>query len=93
MLVSAYKAGDTALAEKISSSVKKDVKQQLDYIAGLDDNKQGPLQNDVDDLKRLQMFMQQIEMQFKNPQLIPADNTAPIKTQGVTPAKPDSPKK
>ncbi len=87
MLVASYKAGDTTLAEKITRSLKKDLDQQLQYMGGLDENKQNALQNDVEDVRRLQMFVQQIEMQFKNPQVIPTDNPASINAQGVTPAK------
>jgi hypothetical protein len=95
MLIACYKAGDTALADKITKSVSKDLDQQLKYINGLDENKQAGLLYDAEEVKRLQMFMVQIEMQLKNPAPVPpvGDKPAVINAQGVTPAKADSPKK
>ena len=95
MLIACYKAGDTVLADKITKSVSKDLDQQLKYINGLDENKQAGLQYDAEEVKRLQMFIVQIEMQLKNPAPLPpvSDNPAVINAQGVTPAKADSPKK
>lgn len=95
MLIACYKAGDTALADKITKSVSKDLDQQLKYINGLDENKQAGLLYDAEEVKRLQMFIVQIEMQLKNPAPIqPAgDKPAVINAQGVAPAKKDSPNK
>lgn len=95
MLIACYKAGDTALADKITKSVSKDLDQQLKYISGLDENKQAGLLYDAEEVKRLQMFIVQIEMQLKNPAPVqPAgDKPAVINAQGVAPAKADSPKK
>ena len=95
MLIACYKSGDTTLANKITKSVRKDLDQQLAYISGLDESKQSGLQYDAEEVKRLQMFIAQIEMQLKNPTPVQpmGDNGPVIKTQGVAPAKADSPKK
>jgi Protein of unknown function (DUF2723) len=87
MLIAAYKAGDSVLANKINKSVKKDLEQQITYMGSLDDNKQEAMQYEAEDVKRLLMGIQQIEMQFKNPAPIPlTDNPAAIKAQPVAPA-------
>jgi hypothetical protein len=87
MLIAAYKAGDSVLANKITKSVKKDLEQQMTYIGSLDDNKQEAMQYEAEDVKRLLMGIQQIEMQFKNPAPAPlTDNPAAIKAQPVAPA-------
>ncbi len=87
MLIAAYKAGDSVLANKITKSVKKDLEQQMAYMANLDDNKQEAMQYEAEDIKRLLMGIQQIEMQFKNPAAAPlSDKPAAIKAQPVAPA-------
>jgi hypothetical protein len=69
MLIAAYKAGDTALADKITKSVKKDLDQSMNYLTTLSDSKQEGMQTEIQDVQRLQMGIQQIEMQFKNPRV------------------------
>jgi len=71
MLIAAYKAGDTALADKISKSVKKDLDQQMNYLTNLSDSKQEGMQTEIQDVQRLLMGMQQIDMQFKNQRQAP----------------------
>lgn len=93
MLIAAYKAGDTILADKINRSVKKDLDQQMNYITNLDDTKQEAMQFEMQDVQRLLMGMQQIEMQFKNQKVIPTETPAQINVQPVAPLKADSPKK
>ncbi len=68
MLMAAYKAGDSALAQKITKSVRKDLDQQMKYMNSLDDNKQGMIMDyDGKDVPRLLQYLQQLEMQYKNP--------------------------
>jgi Protein of unknown function (DUF2723) len=87
MLIAAYKAGDSVLANKITRSVKKDLEQQMAYMGNLDDNKQEAMQYEAEDVKRLLMGIDQIEKQFKNPMPLPiTDNPAAIKAQPVAPA-------
>ena len=95
MLIAAYKAGDTVLAEKITRSVRKDLEQQMNYMSSLDDAKQSVLMGyDGSDVQRLLMGLQQIEMQFKTPKAVPTEIPAPINNQPVAPPKAaDSPKK
>ncbi|MFN8251775.1 MAG: DUF2723 domain-containing protein [Ferruginibacter sp.] len=94
MLMAAYKAGDTVLADKITKSVKKDLEQQMNYMSHLDDNKQSMIMAyDGSDVQRLLMYLQQLEMQYKNPlPAVPAEtpgqgkiNTAPVTTPQTTP--------
>jgi hypothetical protein len=87
MLIAAYKAGDTTLADKITKSVKKDLEQQMTYLNGLDDNKQDAMQIETQAVQRLLMGMQQIEMQFKTPRIIPTEAAPKINVQPVVPAK------
>jgi hypothetical protein len=68
MLIAAYKAGDTVLADKIAKSVKKDLEQQASYMNSLNEERQSALMGyDGADVQQLLMGMQQIEMQYKNP--------------------------
>ena len=95
MLYAAYKAGDDSLANKISKSLKKDLDQQMAYLTGLPDSKQEAMQQEVPGVQRLQMQLQQLEMQFKGPKVTPVTEgpTPTIKTAPASPAKTDSPEK
>ena len=95
MLIAAYKAGDTTLAEKISKSVKKDLQQQLTYMEQLDDAKQSAIMNyDGMDVQRLLQYIQQLEMQFKNPVVPPTETPVSIKSGPIPSSKAaDTPKK
>lgn len=88
MLMAAYKAGDTVLAEKIHKSVKKDLDDQINYMSRLDDTKQSIIMSyDGSDVQRLQMYLQQLEQQYKNPVLAPPAETpgqGAIQTAPVT---------
>ncbi len=88
MLIAAYKAGDTTLADKIKKSVKKDLDQQQEYMSKLSDSKQEIMQYDIQDVQRLLQGLQQIEAQFKNP-ILPTQIEAPgkVQTQSVAPVK------
>jgi hypothetical protein len=93
MIMASYKAGDTALADKITKSVKKDLEQQLEYISKLDDRKQESMQYEAEEAKRLLMGIQQIEMQFKAQKIALPENPGTIISPPVTPAKAaDTPK-
>jgi Protein of unknown function (DUF2723) len=87
MLIACYKAGDSALAKKISGSVKKDLEQQMTYLTNLPDSKQENMQQEIQSVQRLLMGMEQLKQQFENPAPIPMENIPPVKTQPVTPAK------
>jgi hypothetical protein len=71
MLEAAYKAGDTALAEKITKSVKKDIEQQLAYLDELPDSKKEVMSGEVEPLQRFLMYIQQLEGRYKNPKIAP----------------------
>jgi hypothetical protein len=69
MMISAYKAGDTTLGDKIAGKVKKDLEQQRDYVAQLNDERQGFLLSyDSKDLQNLINAIPQLQMQYKDPQ-------------------------
>ncbi|MFM2326758.1 MAG: hypothetical protein RIR31_960, partial [Bacteroidota bacterium] len=87
MLIASYKAGDSALVGKITKSVKKDLDQQMNYLTSLSDSKQEAMQVEAQDVQRMLMYLQQIEMQFKNPMAIPAETAPKINAQPVVPAK------
>ena len=82
MLIAAYKAGDSALAQKIYSSLKKDLDQQHDYLDALPDSKRDVMQSEVAGVERLRQGLPQIKKEFENPQLKmmpPTDAPPPIK--------------
>jgi hypothetical protein len=87
MLIASYKAGDSALVGKITKSVKKDLDQQMNYLTSLSDSKQEAMQVEAQDVQRMLMYLQQIEMQFKTPTVIPAETAPKINAQPVVPAK------
>ena len=87
MLIAAYKAGDTALAKKISTAVKKDLEQQMTYLTNLPDSKQDAMQYEMQGVQRLLMGMEQLKNQFETPQIMPAETAPTIKTNPVTPGK------
>ncbi len=66
-LEACYKAGDTALAEKVSRSVKKDLEQQVNYYANLNENKQEYFRSDSEQAANFLRGIQQIEAMYKNP--------------------------
>ena len=90
-LIAAYKAGDAALAQKVTTSVKKDMEQQAEYYESLSEDRRDALKSEEDRNNMLLRGLGQIEQQFKNP--VPVTETPPtIKTQGVTPARTDTAK-
>ena len=103
MLQAAYLADDSTLAAKIGKSVKKDMEQQLNYYASLDEDKlsvfdyldqSGRKRGDKNDVERFLMQVQTLEQQFKNPKLPVTEAPVSINNQPVAPPKKtDSPKK
>ena len=94
-LEACYKAGDTALAEKVSKSLKKDLEQQVNYYANLDDKKLEMLRSDSEQATNLLRGIQQMENAYKNPLPKSAEIPGSINNVPVAPAvkKLDSPKK
>ena len=91
-LYAAYKAGDTALADKVSRSLKKDMEQQVAYYQSLDDSKRELLSFEEERNQNLLKGLMGLEQQFKNPRPNIENNTPITTTPVTTPAK-DSPKK
>lgn len=86
MLIAAFKAEDSVLANKIKKSVKKDLEQQVSYLNSLPERMQEQMSGELDDVKRLLMGMQQVEQQFNKAALPNAlENLGQIKN---TPAIP-----
>ncbi|UEG49873.1 DUF2723 domain-containing protein [Ferruginibacter lapsinanis] len=78
-LEAAYKAGDFALADKVSKSVKKDLEQQVNFFTNLSDDKQDAIRSDSDQAASFLRAMQQIEMQYKTPPPAQAADSGKIK--------------
>ena len=91
-LYAAYKAGDTALADKVTRSLKKDMEQQVAYYQSLDDSKRELLSYEEERNQNLLKGLMSLEQQFKNPQRV-MENSTPITTTPVTTPAKDSPKK
>jgi len=86
MLIAAFKAEDSVLANKIKKSVKKDLEQQVSYLNSLPERMQEQMSGELEDVKRLLMGMQQVEQQFNKAALPTAlENPGQIKN---TPAMP-----
>jgi hypothetical protein len=94
-LEACYKAGDTALAQKVSRSVKKDLEQQMNYYANLSENKQDYFRSDNEQAANFLRGIQQIEGMYKNPLPKPGEIPGTINNvPAAPPAKaPDSNKK
>ena len=86
MLIAAFKAENSVLANKIKKSVKKDLEQQVSYLNSLPERMQEQMSGELEDVKRLLMGMQQVEQQFNKAALPTAvENPGQIKN---TPAIP-----
>ena len=94
-LEACYKAGDTALAQKVSRSVKKDLEQQMNYYANLNENKQDFFRSDNEQAANFLRGIQQIESMYKNPLPKPGELPGTINNLPANPpAKAaDTPKK
>jgi hypothetical protein len=66
LLYAAYKAGDMALADKISKALRTDMEQQANYYQGLPDAKREALSNEENRNANLLRSLQGMENQFKS---------------------------
>ncbi len=66
-LLAAYKAGDMALAKKVSDALRKDLEQQITYFNSLDENKQASLAYDNQIVQQLLQQIQGMEQYFTKP--------------------------
>jgi len=73
-LLSAYKAGDSTLAAKVTRSLQKDLEQQISYASNLDEDQQAAIANETQQAGAILRNMQQMATQFKNPH----PGTAPV---------------
>lgn len=64
-LEAAYKAGHTALADKVSKALHKDFDQQLKYYAQLPDRKQEAMRNEIAGAQQLVQMLQMLENNYK----------------------------
>jgi len=87
-LYAAYRAGDSALAAKVSKNLRKDMEQQVAYYQSLSDTRRDILSYEEERNQNLLKGLLQFEQQFK--QRPPME----LPTQGSTqPVTPDSPKR
>ncbi|MEO8771848.1 MAG: DUF2723 domain-containing protein [Ferruginibacter sp.] len=82
-LYSAYRAGDTTLAEKVSRSLRKDMEQQVNYYQSLSETRRDILSYEEERNENLLKGLLQLEQQFKNrPPMAPAsEKPVPLKTE------------
>ena len=85
-LEACYKAGDTVLAQKVSRSVKKDLEQQMNYYANLDEEKQDQFRSDNEQAANFLRGIQQIENMYKNPLPKPSEIPGAINNVPAGPA-------
>ncbi|MGN6249431.1 MAG: glycosyltransferase family 117 protein [Ginsengibacter sp.] len=69
-LYAAYKAGDSALAKKVSESLRTDLEQQVMYYNSLDENRQQYLAYDNQMVQQLLQQLQGMEQFFTKPQTL-----------------------
>jgi Protein of unknown function (DUF2723) len=81
MVLAAYQAGDTTLATKIASAVKKDMEQQVGYYESLPDAKREAMRQEEERNLQLLRGLMQMQDQFTKPAPI-TENPGTIKTQG-----------
>ncbi|MFT3911201.1 MAG: DUF2723 domain-containing protein [Ferruginibacter sp.] len=82
-LYAAYRAGDSALAAKVSKNLRKDMEQQVAYYQSLSDTRRDILSYEEERNQNLLKGLMQFEQQFKMPPLI--ETPKPGSTQPVTP--------
>lgn len=80
-LIAAYKAGDTALTEKITKSLRKDLEQQAAYYQGLNADRRDALSYEEQRNDNFLKGLAQIEQEFKNKPVIKGETSAPISTE------------
>lgn len=94
LLLAAYKAEDTVLAQKITHALRKDLEQQLNYFRSLDPGKQASLSYDTQIIQQMLEQVNGMEQYFRmrppalSPETggttiknLPAADTAPKDTQ------------
>lgn len=79
LLEAAYRAGDNALAEKISSSLKKDLNEQMAYYESLNERRSEGLYIEIQYTQRLKGMLDQMEQFLK-----PGNKEAPQTIQSGT---------
>ncbi|MEO8820543.1 MAG: DUF2723 domain-containing protein [Ginsengibacter sp.] len=79
-LFAAYKAGDTALAKKVSDALRTDLEQQVMYYNSLDESRQGPLAYDNQVVQQLLQGIQGMEQYFTKPPVVTASPESTNKT-------------
>jgi hypothetical protein len=89
-LLSAYRAGDTVLAAKVSKNLRKDMEQQMNYYQSLTDEKRDNLSFEEDRNQNLLKALMGMEQQFKN-MPPPTDNPGKLNTQPVAPGDSQQP--
>ena len=77
-LLAAYKAGDSVLAKKVSSLLRRDLEQQLVYYASLSEDKMAALSRESEMADNLLKQVQQMEQYFKNPPPINPESSKTI---------------
>ncbi len=91
-----YKAGDTALAEKVTSSLKKDLEQQVTYYNSLNETRLSQFDGERGDLQMAINFLkgiQQMEQFYKNKNQLPVELHTTINNTTTPAKKGDSGKK
>ena len=66
-LLAAYRAGDTALAKKVSDALRTDLEQQVMYFNSLDENRQQYLAYDNQIVTQMLQQLQGMEQYFTKP--------------------------
>ncbi len=64
-LEAAYKAGSTALADKVSKALHKDFSQQLYYYNSLSEGKQEAMRQEIQTTQQLQQMLDMMDSQYK----------------------------
>jgi hypothetical protein len=91
-----YKAGDTALAEKVTRSLKKDLEQQVTYYNSLNETRASQFDGERGDMAVVANFLrglQQMEQFYKIQNKIPVELPATINNTTSPAEKADSGKK
>ncbi len=91
-----YKAGDTALAEKVTRSLKKDLEQQVTYYNSLNETRLSQFEGDRGDMAMAINFLkgiQQMEQFYKNKNKLPVELPTTINNTTTPAKKGDSGKK
>lgn len=82
LIYAAYRAGDTALAQKITAPLRKDMEQQQAYYQSLNDRRRAVLSSEEERNDGLLKALNGLEQQYKN-MPPPAESPAQIQTNPV----------